>query len=145
MKAITIRQPWASLIALGAKRIETRSWATNYRGPIAIHASAKFHPSDHMIAMTTPEMSPWLSLVGVGNLPLGEVIATATLVECVPTATGWMADILIGRKDFHGTEHELVFGDFGDFRYGWLLKDVTPIDPVPAKGRLGLWDWEAKP
>lgn len=38
MKAITIRQPWASLIALGEKKIETRSWQTKYRGPILIHA-----------------------------------------------------------------------------------------------------------
>ncbi len=43
MKAITIWQPWASLIACGAKKYETRSWATNYRGPIAIHA-ARLNP-----------------------------------------------------------------------------------------------------
>ena len=41
MKAITIWQPWASLIACGAKKYETRSWPTKYRGPIAIHAAAK--------------------------------------------------------------------------------------------------------
>ncbi len=39
MKAISLLQPWATLVAIGAKRIETRSWATNYRGPLAIHAS----------------------------------------------------------------------------------------------------------
>lgn len=41
MKAITLWQPWASLIAIGAKKYETRSWKTNYRGPIAIHAAKK--------------------------------------------------------------------------------------------------------
>ena len=41
MKAITIWQPWASLLACGGKRFETRSWATSYRGPIAIHAAKK--------------------------------------------------------------------------------------------------------
>ncbi len=41
MKAITIWQPWASLLACGAKQYETRSWATSYRGPIAIHAAKK--------------------------------------------------------------------------------------------------------
>lgn len=40
MKAITIWQPWASLIACGVKQYETRSWPTKYRGPIAIHAAA---------------------------------------------------------------------------------------------------------
>ena len=39
MKAITIWQPWASLLVSGRKRYETRSWATSYRGPIAIHAA----------------------------------------------------------------------------------------------------------
>ena len=38
MKALTLYQPWATLIAIGAKKIETRSWGTNYRGPLAIHA-----------------------------------------------------------------------------------------------------------
>ena len=42
MKALTIWQPWASLIAGGAKQYETRSWATQYRGPIAIHAAARY-------------------------------------------------------------------------------------------------------
>ena len=41
MKALTLHQPWASLIAIGAKKIETRSWATSYRGPLAIHAAVR--------------------------------------------------------------------------------------------------------
>ncbi len=41
MKALTVMQPWATLVALGAKRIETRSWSTSYRGPLAIHASGR--------------------------------------------------------------------------------------------------------
>ena len=40
MKAISLLQPWATLVSIGAKRVETRSWRTDYRGPIAIHASA---------------------------------------------------------------------------------------------------------
>jgi len=140
VKAITIRQPWASLIALGAKRIETRSWQTHYRGPIAIHASATFHASDRDIAMLTPEMAPHLSKIGVGNLPLGSVIATATLVDCIQTCTPEM-DALLGSL----SEDEQAFGDFQPARYGWLLDDVTSITPVPAKGRLALWEWEAQP
>ena len=38
MKALTIQQPWASVITMGVKTIETRSWSTKYRGPLAIHA-----------------------------------------------------------------------------------------------------------
>lgn len=44
MRAITLTQPWASLVAIGAKRIETRNWATRYRGPLAIHAAAGLRP-----------------------------------------------------------------------------------------------------
>lgn len=42
MKAITLYQPWATLVALGKKKIETRSWKTDYRGPLAIHVAKKF-------------------------------------------------------------------------------------------------------
>ena len=44
MKVLTLTQPWATLVAIGAKRIETRSWATKYRGPLLIHAAAGLGP-----------------------------------------------------------------------------------------------------
>lgn len=104
MKAITMWQPWASLLACGAKKFETRSWATNYRGPIAIHAAAKRPPNQSEI--------PWKNFSAITNalmrhfgawrfdwrlgatknypdgtdngfdIPLGAVIATAELVGC---------------------------------------------------------------
>lgn len=99
MKALTLHQPWASLIAVGVKRIETRSWSTSYRGPLAIHAGltycALIHDDD-------PEGRLWSSgshvLIEpkVGNeetwkhgnpfhrVPLGAVVATCDLVDVVP-------------------------------------------------------------
>lgn len=62
MKALSLRQPWASLIAEGRKTIETRTWHTHYRGPLAIHASARSH----------------------GDLPTGGIIALAWLYDCRP-------------------------------------------------------------
>ena len=53
MKAITVRQPWASLIAAGVKTIETRSWRTDYRGPIAIHAG-RHRPDPQLVAAARP-------------------------------------------------------------------------------------------
>lgn len=41
MWALTLRQPWASLVAIGVKQVETRSWTTAYRGPLAIHSSKR--------------------------------------------------------------------------------------------------------
>lgn len=92
MKALTLHQPWASLIAIGVKSIETRSWSTKYRGPLAIHASAK----------RTRAMSCNLGQWRYGGLTgclwraapqvrdlqyvrLGVVVATCTLVDVVPT------------------------------------------------------------
>lgn len=82
MKALTIWQPWASLLACGAKQYETRSWATYYRGPIAIHAAKKsvFHVLD---LIPSPVLAEMTKLIGAGwnDLPTGAVIATAELVD----------------------------------------------------------------
>lgn len=106
MKALTLHQPYATLLAIGRKRIETRGWATTYRGPIAIHAGAKAPADGFRIAadyanVTGPEFLVRLpsgiprsradsaSLLDLNNqethpLPLGAVVATAHLVACVP-------------------------------------------------------------
>ena len=57
MKAISIHQPWASLIAFGEKRFETRSWKTDYRGPLLIHASRTFiNVPPELLGMPMPSM-----------------------------------------------------------------------------------------
>ncbi|MEA4895901.1 MAG: ASCH domain-containing protein [Oscillospiraceae bacterium] len=101
VKALTLHQPWASLLALGLKH-ETRSWATSYRGPIAIHAAAQPTRKD-LFAIEEPDVlfSIYAALQNNGlipkcpkpvtleyfingneALPLGCVIATGSLVEC---------------------------------------------------------------
>lgn len=151
MKAITIHQPWATLIALGEKRFETRGWPTNHRGPIAIHAGKKV---DREISMEEPFRSV-LAAHGytADNLPTGAVVATCELAEC------WKWDdrdgVLLRIKpiieyDAIGqvTNHleisnkEKAFGWYGAERIAWELADVKQIDPVPAKGQQGLWNWE---
>ena len=83
MKAITLWQPWASLLACGAKEYETRSWATSYRGPIAIHAAAK-KPSTiwEAIECIVDEVRAALGIIDPDDLPRGCIIATAELVGC---------------------------------------------------------------
>lgn len=54
MKGLTLTQPWATLVAIGAKRVETRSWSTNYRGPIAIHAAKGFPPEARALCDEEP-------------------------------------------------------------------------------------------
>lgn len=95
MKVLTLWQPWASLVALGVKTIETRSWSTKYRGPLAIHAAAKQPPHRCAIgswwscAADDPGNSPLPARMWANNgtlvlLPLGAIVATCTLVDVVP-------------------------------------------------------------
>lgn len=101
MKAITLRQPFASLVAINVKTIETRSWNPRYRGPLAIHAGKAKPPRDGL-GMVGDYWTEFWSLDGPGDtgwqlmgpvqgpgcphapLPLGAVIATCTLVDVVP-------------------------------------------------------------
>lgn len=84
MKALSVRQPWATLIAIGAKRIETRSWRTRYRGPLAIDASGRMSREDMFLCRQAPFREALASggyLEGKGSasnpfgLPLGAVVA----------------------------------------------------------------------
>jgi len=143
VKAITLTQPWATLVAIGAKRIETRSWRTHYRGPLAIHA-AKALPPEWRISAWDRRFAELLeSLCGLdqygapdlAQLPAGMVLATATLAQCTPTDT------------LHPSGQEHAFGDFTPGRWGWLLENAQPLPtPITATGHLGLWNWsEAQP
>ena len=139
MKAITILQPWASLIACGAKQIETRSWATKYRGPIAIHAGKALPSNDRqIIADTLYEKQQF-------HLPLGAVIAIADLVDCVKVIgfDKFANSPILDRKEWLLQDaKEFAFGDYTIGRYAWILDNVRTIEPVPAKGMQRLWEWE---
>ncbi len=148
MKAITLIQPWATLIALGEKRIETRSWPTNYRGPIAIHAGKKT-PED----LGDDAFYAALSRAGLTleDLPRGAVVATANLIDCVRFSgiTGRLAREHCAITNtrtvvkYSVGPNEWLYGDFSEGRYGFVLDDVTPLpDPIPARGYQGLWDWD---
>ena len=151
MKAITIWQPWASLLACGAKQFETRSWATTYRGPIAIHA-AKKDVFDSLALIPIPVALEMKMLLGAEwkDLPTGAVIATAELVNVWHTVLNpgqGNGAHKIGAEDrsenyIIPSEIELAFGDWTPDRYAWELANVKPIPPVPAKGKQGLWEWD---
>jgi len=128
VKAISLWQPWASAIALGHKRIETRHWATHYRGPIAIHAAKLWTREERAFAA---------ELHAEGNmptgLPLGAIVATATLYDCMRT------EYLF--NEMHISPLEQRLGNFARGRYGWLFRDIeTFLTPVPFKGRQGLFN-----
>lgn len=138
MKVLSILQPWASLIVMGPKRIETRSWATKYRGPLLIHASTGKKREGRELL----EDPRWCNPCDEGfyDLPFGAIIGQVNLVDVIPTSH---IIFNMGREKAAGiaAPYEEAFGDYSPGRYGWLLSDPVVFDkPIPAKGKLGLWD-----
>ncbi len=142
MKALTIWQPWASLLLSGRKRYETRSWATSYRGPIAIHA-AKRPVRQTIDALVADRGDGWLTLDyfeslfmrpgELNQLPTGAIVGTAILTRCNLITEDFVAKL---------TPMEIALGDFTLGRYAWEFHSMIPVDsPVLAKGMQGLWEW----
>lgn len=159
MKGLSLTQPWATLVAIGAKRIETRSWPTGYTGPIAIHASKAF-PIDCIELLGTEPFRSVLTAAGYcadsrpnhrhpnqllmagegRGLPLGAIVAVGELVTHLRfkgSTERWVRD-----SSAAGLlpEHELEFGDFSVGRLGFLLAGIRALpEPIPCRGALGLW------
>lgn len=138
VKVLSIKEPHASLLLTPYKTIETRSWATSYRGEIYLHAS-KSMPS------YAKEKAMWDRVLKLYNkyeqdtgkkimwLNKGFIYAKAILVDCIEMTPENIAAL---------PREEIDAGYYSPGRYMWVLKDVTPIDPVPAKGHLGIWNHE---
>lgn len=135
MKTLTLTQPHATLVAVGAKRIDTRSWHTNYRGRIAIHAAQSFPEKARDMCWQGPVEDVLHSMgMTIFDLPLGAVIATAELWQILRIDHNVSA-LLPPRWP------ELFFGDYRPLRYAWYLRDVRAMVPIAVKGALGLWNW----
>ncbi len=132
MKCLSVTQPWASLIVVGAKRIETRGWQTGYRGTLAIHAARKFPQSLRDLCAREPLRSllhqaghkSWRSL------PLGALIGTVELLDCLPVED--LGPVSVSDR---------AFADLRPGRWAWLLDRPRSLAaPVPMSGRLGVFD-----
>lgn len=135
MIALPLWQPWATLIALGHKRIETRSWAPPARivgQRIAIHAcKGGMSKRDEAATLAIPEFAAVLDGV---ELPRGAIVATARLVRYRQFDDDWVAKLEQSRPA------EVAFGDYTAGRYGWIFDEVRPLaEPVPATGRQGVF------
>jgi hypothetical protein len=146
MKALTIIQPWATLIALNEKKFETRSWPTKYRGPIAIHAGKKIDKE----ACEEPEIKAALARHGytADSLPTGGVVAITEMYECWSIGTDYQSGMPLLYNGKDGGDRivglkEDKFGYYSPGRYAWELSDVKQLpELIPAKGQQGLWNWE---
>lgn len=121
MKAISIRQPWAELILQGRRTIEPRTWQTNYRGRIAIHAS-----------QTVKEEACVAYGLDQTKVVRGALVGTVELVDVLPLdKRGWEAL----------REQHLSLRDFPGPMFGWRLEDPQRLpQPIPMRGRMSLFN-----
>lgn len=150
MKALSLTQPYATLIAIGAKRIETRDWGPSYRGPLAIHAAKGFAslPGGNLtdFCLNEPFVSALFAdgvrqLAPGQDLPLGAVVAVATLASCIRLIDQATVAEVLRRSE---ARHERDFGDYALGRVAWVLRDVIALpEPIPVRGYPGLWEWDA--
>jgi hypothetical protein len=153
MLALTVWQPWASLIAAGAKPYEWRGWAAPRRvvgQRIAIHAGVRaplkreigalcYDLDTHGAALTSlnvaialPLLERWLAAPGM--LPLSSVLCTAIMGEPI-TAAAYAREHGVRAADSDRIDHT---------KWGWPLTDIEVLEPfIPAKGAQGFWNWNA--
>lgn len=130
MKALSIKQPWASLIAHGIKDIENRTWKTKFRGRIYIHASA---PKKFNIQLTdeqTKEAIPILKTAFEGTMPFGAIIGEVRVIDCVINAPSIWAE-----------QSDLSEGAVFKPIYNWVLANPKLYDKpiLNVKGKLSFW------
>lgn len=151
MKVLTLSQPWATLVAIGAKKIETRSWNTRYRGPLLIHAAAGLGPVGGVLGLGAQcSVEPFWGVLHAADymrsdmLPRGAIVAVAELVSVIPTEIlNRQGSWIIDTDTWSMTDQERAFGDYTPGRYAWLLSDVQALPtPIPVKGQLGLWEYD---
>lgn len=138
VKALSIWQPWASLIMSGEKEYETREWATKYRGPLVIHASKRWGSDQRQIC----EMGTYRHLVGnaIATGPKGEwqpilgcCLGVVELIGVFPTTS----------KNLDLSQQERALGDYRPGRYAWRLANPRLFkEPIYQSGAQGLWWWD---
>lgn len=140
MRCLTVLQPWAALLIVGAKRYETRSWRTHHRGPLVIHAGLRtvdvdlpLDPKAIAALMAAYGVKP-SSLTRLGDceqLPCGAALGVVELVDVAPAME-------VGSKLTRG---QRLLGDFSPGRFAWRVINPRPFrKPVPMRGSQGLWD-----
>jgi hypothetical protein len=156
MKCLSLWQPWASLIVIGAKRFETRSWETLYRGPLLIHAAKKWSCETRRLCsyepfltvMDTHGIFPTFGCPVERFLPFGCLLGVVDLVECFYITDAIPGEVLMAH-DLGGvmnylprpTGNEREFGDFSPGRFAWQLENVRRFpSPIPYIGHQGIFN-----
>ena len=133
MKVLSLMEPWGSLIKEKVKYIETRSWKTNYRGELYIHTSLKKIPKND------ERIRELVNLLKDKDIKYGYIIAKCNLVDCIYMDEEFINKIKNKIKTENPTEYKC--GEYAVGRYAWVLKDIRKIEPIQAKGHLGIWNY----
>lgn len=148
VKAISLWEPWATLMRTGAKTIATRSWATSYRGPLLICAATRRHVGEMAQLLTEPA---WRRAFGIADattmrgrlaaleeqLHYDQAVAIVDLRSCRLCYPG-----IVDELKAHGEED---FGDYSPGRYAWITTNLRAIKPFPVRGSQGLFEVELPP
>lgn len=154
MKAISIKQPWASLIVENIKDIENRTWKTSFRGTVLVHASGK--PSgtitnlltqDQFDSINVNRFAPeWLQLLMAGRYTNSAIIGTVDIVDCVinnPSIWAEKSDKSLILDDnlmpIKSLDHKPI--------WNWVLANPVKFDQpiLNVKGKLSFWDFNLEP
>lgn len=130
-RALTLYQPWATLVARGLKRFETRSWNTSYRGPLAVHAATRRPSTLKVPPDFVREAAVALDVTGPGGLdqlPRGAILAMVNLRACIPT------------EDLQPGPDQVRWGNFAPGRFAFALTDLRALpEPIRYVGGQRIW------
>ena len=133
MKVLSIKEPYATLIKNKKKYIETRSWKTNYRGELYIHASVS------EIGEDVKNRKDLMELVSDDEMGYGNILCKCELIDCI-----YMTEEYINYIKKNEYE-QYICGHYEVGRYAWVLKNIEPLKfPIQVKGRLGIWSYDDK-
>jgi hypothetical protein len=143
IKVITVIQPWATLIALNEKGNETRSWWTDYRGHLGIHAGMKIDYE----ACEEPRIKAALARHGItspSQLPTGCIIGICQIFDCVKMVEDPVAKNGVKLPGYKLSDREYSFGHYAPGRWAWILANIKKIKPIKVRGQQRLWEHDLK-
>jgi len=136
MKALSLWQPWATLMAAGLKKVETRGWFTAYRGPLLIHA-AKRKPKREELEDICEALEMFWDKTGIDceileDMTYGAILCHVGLIKCLATSSNVIPSI---------DEIEYWLGNYEDGRFMWTTDNLIKFDtPIPYRGSQGFFN-----
>lgn len=158
MKVLSLWEPWATLIAEGIKKVETRGWDCSFRGTLLIHAAATKSPEGRLLWLMLQQhrlLPAHLMELKFEQLPFRHILCRTEVVEMLPTLharlrkeytrfTDAQDHVQSAFDEAKADDMEYLLGDYSRGRFGWMLRDTRKlVKPILATGRQGLWEWTA--